>query len=66
MKQSKAEKMIDAKIEQIYKANCTNIAIDIFDIDKVFKVGRASIAAGNDDAATIKAIVDFVHQIRKN
>lgn len=62
-RQSKADKAIDQRIEAAYYRNCSGVQIDIMDIGRVFKAGRAALAAGQDVDA---AIVAFVQTIRKN
>lgn len=56
----------DKKIDVIYRENCSGIEIDVFDIGKIFTVGRGSIEAGDEDAVLTQKIVDFVQKIRKN
>jgi hypothetical protein len=58
-----AAKKLDQEIDAIYKANCAGIEIDIFDIERVFAVGRTARAEGRDMK---EAIVAFVQTIRKN
>ncbi len=62
-KQSKADKALDREIDKLYRENCANIAIDIFDIPRVFAAGRKARAEGQDMK---EAIVSFVNSIRKN
>lgn len=62
-KQSKADKALDREIDKLYRENCANIAIDIFDIPKVFAEARKARAEGRDMK---EAIVSFVNSIRKN
>lgn len=63
MKQSKADKALDKEIDNLYRENCSNIAIDIFDIPKVFAHAKQARAEGKDMK---EAIVSFVNSIRKN
>ncbi len=62
-KQSKADKALDREIDKLYRENCANIAIDIFDIPKVFAEAKRAKAEGRDMK---EAIVSFVNTIRKN
>lgn len=65
-RQSKAEKAIDKRIESAYYANCSGVAINIMDIEKVFAAGRAAILAGADDAALgekLRAVVDTLRMV---
>jgi cystathionine beta-lyase/cystathionine gamma-synthase len=62
-KQSKADKALDREIDKLYRENCANIAIDIFDIPKVFAEAKKARAEGRDMK---EAIVSFVNNIRKN
>jgi cystathionine beta-lyase/cystathionine gamma-synthase len=62
-KQSKADKALDREIDKLYRENCANIAIDIFDIPKVFAEAKKARAEGRDMK---DAIVSFVNSIRKN
>ena len=57
-----AEKKLDKEIDQVYRANCANIQIDILDIPKIFAVGRQARAEGRD---LKEAIVAFVGTIKK-
>lgn len=66
MRQSKAEKQIDRRINAAYYATCTGIQIDIMDIGKVFDRGRELIAGGADDNALADGIRAFVETIRRN
>ena len=62
-RQNKANKALDREIEKLYRENCSNIQIDIFDIEKVFAEARKAKAEGRDMK---EAIVNFVNNIRKN
>jgi len=64
MKQTKAEKLADKRIDAAYKATCSGIPINIMDIMKVFKVGRVAIAKGVDDATLAKQIREYVETIK--
>ena len=65
-RQTKAEKIADARIERLYREGCCGVAINIMKIGAVFKAGHAAIATGADDAAVKAAIVAFVETIREN
>lgn len=65
-RQTKAEKLIDSRINNAYCRSCSGVQIDVMDIGKVFAAGRAAIAAGADDAALEAVIVAFVQTIRHN
>jgi hypothetical protein len=54
---------IDKQIERAYYRRCSGIQIDVFDIGKVFAVGRQAVAEGADMET---AIVAFVETVRKN
>ena len=62
-KQSKADKALDKEIDELYRTNCSNIAIDIFDIPKVFAKAKQARAEGKDMK---EAIISFVNSVRKN
>lgn len=62
-KQSKADKALDREIDELYRTHCSNIAIDVFDIPKVFAEAKKARAEGRDMK---EAIVSFVNSIRKN
>ena len=65
-KVTKADRLANARIENIYRVCCSGVQIPMVAIPKVFAAGRAAIAAGGDDAAVTKAIVAFVETIRVN
>lgn len=60
MTQKQLKKQNDSRIERAYYANCSGIAIDIMDIGKVFRHGDELIAAGADDAALGKGLLEYV------
>jgi hypothetical protein len=60
------KRVIANRIQAAYNDACRNIEISIWDIAKVFTVGEASIAAGDDDATLTTKIRNFVETIRKN
>ena len=63
-----ASKLADQMIDQIYRNNCAGVQVNIMDIDKVFKAGRAAISANPKITGheLTKVVVDFVQTIRKN
>jgi cystathionine beta-lyase/cystathionine gamma-synthase len=61
--EKRAEKKLDAEIDKLYRENCANIAIDIFDIPKVFAAAKKAKAGGRDMADAIRK---FVESVRKN
>lgn len=65
-KQTKAEKLIDQRIERAYYATCSGIQIDIMDIGKVFEAGRSAIKQGANDDDLRVTIRYFVEAIRKD
>ena len=56
----------DRRIEQAYYRTCSGVQINVLDIGRVFAVGRASVAAGDDDEALAAKVAAFVETIRKN
>lgn len=62
-RQSKEDKALDREIDKLYRENCSNIAIDMFDIPKVFAAAKQARANGEDMKF---AIIQFVESIRKN
>jgi hypothetical protein len=65
-KETKAEKAADKRIERIYYATCSGVAIDVMDIGKVFAFGRLKIEAGEDDAALASSLKNYVATLAKN
>jgi len=59
-------KVVDERVNRAYTRSCQNISIDIFDIEKVFVVGRDAISHGADDATLEKVLRTFVETIRKD
>ena len=58
-----AANKLDKEIDVIYRTHCSNIAISMFDIPRIFDVARKARAEGRDMQA---AIIQFVDCIRKN
>lgn len=59
-KQAKAN---DLRIERLFREHCSYIAINIFDVAKVYKAGTAAIESGASDAeigATLKAFAESI------
>jgi hypothetical protein len=63
-RQSKAEKLIDLRIDLAYRKTCSGIQINMLDIPKVFAFGRIKIMEGEDDAALCNSIRAYVESIR--
>lgn len=66
MPRKPSKKAIDKRVEKIYYQRCSGIQINIFDIGKVFAVGQASVAAGDNDHVLGDKIASYVQTIRKN
>jgi len=68
MKQTKAEKIIDARIDRVYRRHCSGVQVNIMDIPKIFAVGHKAIAdmphITDDQLAII--ITGYVATICKN
>lgn len=62
-KQTKAEKLIDKRIEKAYYRTCSGIAINIMDISKVFAEGRRLIAAGKTEEELGEGLKVFAKSI---
>jgi hypothetical protein len=62
-RQTKAEKALDAEIDQLYRVNCSGVQIPMLDIPKVFAVAKQARAEGKDMK---EAILAFVATIRRN
>lgn len=66
-KQTKAEKIVDRRIELAYYKSCAGIQIDAMNIGKVFQFGREAIARGVDDdhlASSIRTYVENYLAVR--
>lgn len=59
-RQTKAEKLTDARIEAAYRRSCSGVQIDIMKIGSVFEHGRKLIAGGHDDVALAAGLREFV------
>ena len=57
---TKAEKLIDRRIDEAYRRACTGVRINIIDIPKVFAAGRTFIAKGANDEVLGHAIRAYV------
>lgn len=66
VRQSKADKAIDRRVEQAYYRTCSGVQIPVMKMGEVFTVGRKALASGADESALEKAIVAFVATIRHN
>jgi len=58
-----SDKQLRKAISAAYSSRCGGIQIDIFDIAKVFAVGKAAALTGNDLG---DAMFAFVQTIRRN
>lgn len=65
-RQSKADKLIEQRIERAYYKTCSGVQINVMDIDKVFDAGRKALRMSDSEADLERAIVEFVATIRKN
>lgn len=63
MPTKKELKALDAKIETVFAKVSKNVLLDIFDVAKVFEVGRKANDEGRDMKA---AIIDFIQKVRKD
>ncbi len=63
-RKTKAEKLIDRRIERAYYDTCCNIQINVMDIGKIFAFGRIKIEAGEDDEQLRSSIRNYVETIR--
>jgi hypothetical protein len=66
MKQTKAEKLADQRIERAYGKTCSGIQINIMDIPRVFELGKNQIANGATDEELGVALRGFVELIRQD
>ncbi len=67
-KEKAAAKAIDNRINAAYMSRCEGIQIPLFDIPKIFAVGRTAITANPTitDEELGDKIAAFVETIRKN
>ena len=64
---AKAQAKINAsRFNLIYARSCHGIQISVWDMRKVWDVGMASIAAGDDDAVLGQKLRTFVDNLRLN
>ena len=66
MRQTKADKLIDKRVEASFYKHCSGVQIDIMDIGKVFAVGKDAILSGADDETLGRYLTDYVNTIRKD
>jgi hypothetical protein len=66
MRQSKADKLIDQRIERAYYKTCEGVQINIMDIGKVFEFGKLCVARGDTDAELGTAIRGYVDTLRRD
>jgi hypothetical protein len=66
IKQTKEQKAADKRIERVYQAACSGIAINLMDIPKVFRAGREVLAADPNisDEGLGKLVRAYVETIR--
>lgn len=65
-KQTKAEKMIDSRIEKAYRASCCNIQVKtLMDLGKVFEAGKKLISEGADDSTLASGLRQYVDLLSK-
>lgn len=65
-RQTKEEKLTDARINAAYTETCCGIQIDIMDIGKIFNVGKVAVQSGETDEQLKVTIRNYVETIRKN
>jgi hypothetical protein len=65
-RETKTYKAADARVDRVYRENCSGVQVNIMDIPKIFRVGHAAIAEGADDTVLKEKIVAYVETIRKN
>lgn len=62
-KRTRAEKLLDKRIEKAYYRTCSGIAINIMDIGKVFAEGRRLIAEGKSEEELGEGLKSFALKI---
>lgn len=65
-RKTKQDKANDNRISVIYGRECSGVQIPMLEIPNIFRRGREAIAAGADDAALAKTIIEYVAAIRCN
>jgi len=58
-----SKKKIEDRIQAAYQASCSDIAVPIMELPKIWNIGRATVLGGDDDATLqgkMRAAVDAV------
>lgn len=63
---TKAQKLVDARVNAAYREVGDRVQVDIMDLPKVFAAARAAVADGVDDAELRTLMAAHLDVIRKN
>lgn len=65
-RQSKADKVAEARVTAAYNAVAEGVQINVLDLGKIHDAGMAAVKAGGDDEAVRSAVREAVTKFRLN